>query len=236
MGERTPKPEHVAQVLATLGIVGKPYDELMSLAYDMTAPMWVASSLPARQQQLAVLIEMEQNAVDIVDVSPSLVPGLLQTKEYAHAIMSGGGLSPDEVVTRVAVRMERQNAIYRTDPVRFTAYIGEAVIRQIIGDRKVMAAQLHHLLEMARRPNIVIRVVPYDSGWQPSLEGYFSLIRTDNTFPIVHVELRKTGIFLHDAEDVDAYQDAVDLVAEAALPPAASARLVTEAAHRMESS
>lgn len=235
-GDRAPKPEHVAQLLATLGIVGRPYDEIMSLAYDLTAPMWVASSLPAREQQLAVHIEMEQEAVEIVHVSPLLVPGLLQTKDYAHAIMSGGSLSPDEVVTRVAVRMGRQDAINRANPVRFIAYIGQAVIHQIIGDREVMIAQLRHLLEVAARPNITMRIIPYNSGWQPSLEGYFSLIRPEGASPIVHVELRKTAIFLHDAEEIDAYEDAIDLVEQAALPPVESARLVAEAVHRMENS
>jgi hypothetical protein len=196
--------------------------------------MWVASSLPARQQQLATLVEMGQSASEIINVSPLLVPGLVQTKDYAHAIMSGGGLSPADAAARVDIRMQRQDAINRTNPVRFTAYIGEAVIHNIIGDRIVMARQFRHLLEMAKRPNITVRVVPASSGWQPSLDGAFLLIRTDKATPIVHIELRTTGIFLHDTEEVDVYQDAIDLVAEAALGPEASARLVAEAAHRME--
>ncbi|HEY0805523.1 MAG TPA: Scr1 family TA system antitoxin-like transcriptional regulator, partial [Pseudonocardiaceae bacterium] len=137
-GDRAPKPEHVAQVLTAMGITGKPYDEIMTLAHDTTAPMWVATSLPAQKQQLAAYIEMEQRAVVVNEVSPMLIPGMLQTREYAHAIMAGGGLSPDEVVNRVAIRMGRRDSITRPDPIRFNAFIGESAIHQIIGDRAIM--------------------------------------------------------------------------------------------------
>src|SRR3982074_1249902 len=86
-GDRAPKPEHVAQALPALNIIGEPYDEVMSLAYDTTAPMWVATSLPAQRQQLAAFIEMEQSAAALTEVLPSLIPRLLQTRDYAHAIL-----------------------------------------------------------------------------------------------------------------------------------------------------
>lgn len=235
-GDRAPKPEHVAQILATLGIVGQPYDEVMSLAYDMTAPVWATSTLPAPLRRMALYIEMEQGAAEIVTVSPLLVPGLLQTHDYAEAIMFGGGLSVDEAMARVALRMGRREAMVRANPIQFTAYVGEAAIHQIIGDRMVMAGQLRHLLEMAKRPNIIVRVIPHNSGWQPALEGAFTLMQADGSSPVVHLELRKSGLILHQPDDVDAYQDAIDLVAQAALQPDTSARLIADAAHRMEGS
>lgn len=231
-GDRTPKPEHVAQVLTALGIVGKPYDEVMSLAYDTTAPTWVATTLPAQRQQLTALIEMERTAAAVVDVVPSLVPGLLQTRDYAHAIMSSDdNLSSDEVNRRVAIRMTRQDAITRTDPVRYSAFIGMAVLYQIIGNRSVMVEQFRRMLEMARRPNIRIRLMPLDNGWHPGMEAPFAFICPRDSMPVVNLELRRSTTFLHEEEVVDAYRHALDKIDRVALTREASAKLVAD---RME--
>jgi transcriptional regulator with XRE-family HTH domain len=231
-GDRAPKPEHVAQVLTALGITGRTYDEIMSLAHDIGAPLWVATTLPAQRQQLAAFVEMEESASMVTEVSPMLIPGLLQTRDYAQAIMSGGDLSADDVVTRVAVRMGRRDSITRADPIKFIAFIGEAAIHQTIGDQAVMVAQYRHLLEMAQRPNIVIRIMRLDSGWQPGLEGAFTFFIPEDQVPIVHIELRRTSTFLHAEDDVSAYKRALDMIDKVALAPGASAQLITA---RMES-
>ncbi len=230
-GDRAPKPEHVAQFLTALGISGDRYDEVMSLAHDVTAPLWVASSLPAQRQQLAAYIEMEQSAAALTEVSPMLIPGLLQTQDYAHSIMSTANLSSDEVVTRVAIRMGRRDVIRRPDPVRFNAFIGETAIYQLIGNRAVMVEQFRYLLEMARKPNITMRIVRFDSGWYPGLEGAFMFIVSEDWTPIVHLELRRSSTFLHQEDVVSAYRQALDTIDKVALTPEASARLI---AIRME--
>lgn len=231
-GERTPKPEHVAQVLTALGIIGQTFDEIMSLAHDTTAPQWVAASPPAHRQQLATLIEIEQTAIMITHVLPSIIPGLLQTRDYAHAIMSIGNLSRDEVTTRVAIRMSRRDVITGADSARYIAFIGQAAIYQAIGDRPVMREQLAYLLKMAERPNITVRVMPFACGWHPGLEGSFNFIEPANQTPIVHLELRWASTFLHEDEAICAYRNALDTIDKIALTPEASARLISD---RMES-
>lgn len=231
-GERTPKPEHVAQVLMALGIIGRPFDEIMSLVHDVSAPLWVAASLPAQRQQLATLIELEQTAVMITDVVPSLIPGLLQTRDYAHALMSVSNLSPDDVTTRVAIRMGRRNSITEAGSARYTAFIGQAAIYQSIAYRPAMREQLAYLLTMAERPNITVRIMPFASSWHPGLDAPFAYIEVADQTPIVHLELRRSSIFLHEEGVVGAYQDALTLIDRMALTPAASVRLITD---RMES-
>ncbi len=233
-GDRTPKPEHVAQLLTALGLIGG--DDIMSMAYDTDAPLWVATTLPAQRQQLAALVDAEQNAAEITEVSPLLIPGLLQTNDYIRAIMSGGGISADETVTRVAIRIGRRDVIIRPKPALFTAFIGEAAIHQVIGDRSVLIGQLRHLLEMAQRPNVTVRVVPFDSGWQPALVGAYTFIQSENSVPVVHIELYGSGLFLHEERDVGRYQAAVGMVRGLSLSPGASTRLITEASERMEKS
>ncbi len=226
-GDRAPKPEHVAQVLTVLGIVGKPYDEIMSLVHDPAAPMWVATSLPAQKQQLAAYLEMERQAVVVNEVSPMLVPGMLQTREYAHAIMSGGGLSPDEAMRRCDIRMARRAALTRPDPIHFNAFIGELALYQTIGDRSIVADQFRFLLEMARRPNVTVRITLADSGWYPALEGAFVFLVPANLRPIVQIELRTTSMFLHEEDAVADYGRALDMIDRMALAPEASTQLIT---------
>jgi hypothetical protein len=224
----TAKPEHVAQVLTALGVVGEPYNEIMALARDIDAPLWIATTLPAQRQQLAAFVDAEQNATSIVEVSPLLVPGLLQTTDYIRAIMSGGGMPPDEAVTRMAIRVGRRAAITRPNPVEFTTFIGQGALHQLIGSPAIMLEQLRHLRTVAKRPNVTIRVTPFGSGWHPALEGAFTLIRSDGAVPIVLLENRSSGLFLHEDDDVTAYEDAVELVAEAALSPIASIELIAK--------
>jgi transcriptional regulator with XRE-family HTH domain len=226
-GDRTPKPEHVAQVLTAMGITGRSYDEIMSLAHDTTASTWVATTLPAQRQQLATFVEMEQNAAVITEVSPMIIPGMLQTRDYAHAIMSGAGLPSDEAVTRVDIRMGRRDTITREDPVKFIAFIGETAIHQMIGDTNVMVEQLSYLLEMARRSNVTLRIMRLDSGWHPALEGAFTFFVPADQNPIVHIELRRSSMFLHEADVVGAYQEAVNKINAVSLTTEASARLIT---------
>jgi transcriptional regulator with XRE-family HTH domain len=229
-GERATKPENVAQILTALGLTGERYDEIMSLAYDTGAPLWVATSLPAQRQQLAAFVDAEQSATDVIEVSPLLIPGLVQTADYMRAIMSGGGLlSPDEIVTRVAIRMGRRDALTRAEPVRFTALIGEAAIHQVVGDLSVLVGQLQYLLTVAQWPNVTVRVIPFDSGWHPALEGAFTVFRSENSVPMAHVEVRRTGLFFHEESDVAGYMKAAELAATVALDPRASVDLVTKA-------
>jgi transcriptional regulator with XRE-family HTH domain len=235
-GERTPKPEQVAQILTTLGINGERYEEIVALAYGTDETLWVATSLPEQRQQLAAFIDYEQKARTITEVSPLLVPGLLQTDDYIRAIMSGGGVSPGEVVTRFAIRVSRRAVLTRKEPVQFFALVGEGALYQAIGGREVMVEQLGHLLDMCQRPNIDLRVVPYGGGWSPALEGAFTLIEPESAIPAVQIENRRSGLFLHDEDDVNVYRQAVEMTLQVALSPSESTGLINRAMNRWETS
>lgn len=233
-GERTPKPEQVAQILTALGVVGDQYEEVVGLAYDTDAPQWVATRLPDQKQQLAALVDCEQNASEIVEVAPLLVPGLLQTAGYVRAIMSAGGVPVGEVATRAAIRIGRKDVILRSKPARFLALVGEGALRQVVGDGDTMVEQLRHLIEMSERPNIDVRIVPYKSGWNPSLEGGFLLIKQEKLDPVVALENRRSGLFLHEYDDVAVYEQAVERVAQIALDPKATRTLLRKAVKNVE--
>ncbi|WP_246456724.1 helix-turn-helix domain-containing protein [Saccharopolyspora gloriosae] len=194
-GDRTPRPEQVAQALTSLGINGERYEEVVALAHGADDPNWVATTLPAQRQQLEALIDLERRATKIIEVSPLMIPGLLQTSDYIGAVMKGGGVPESELAARTSRRISRRESVIGHQPAELVAFIGEAALHQVIGDRSVLRAQLRFLDQVAAKPNIELRVVPLASGWHPGLEGLFLLIRSE-LGEVVHLENRKSGLFL----------------------------------------
>ena len=243
-GDRTPKPEQVAQILTTLQVGGDRYDEIMTLAYGTNESQWVATTLPEQRQQMAAYVDWEQGATRIVEVAPLLVPGLLQTSEYARAIMVDGGVSGDEIALRVTSRIGRREVITKRRPADLLVLLGQSALNHEIGGRRAMLDQLDHLLEMAARPNIELRVVPNHRGWHPGLEGAFALIESPRpatgrraavkSASIVFVGTRRSVLMLHEQEDVAAYRSAVGQELAVSLPPEPSAGLIAEMRKRME--
>ncbi|GAB3473824.1 transcriptional regulator with XRE-family HTH domain [Amycolatopsis cihanbeyliensis] len=233
-GDRVPDPEDVAAVLTALEISGERYADIHAMATGTREPRWLAVTLPEQRQQLNALLECGRTATTVTDVSPLLVPGVLQNSEYVRAIMEAGGVPQDEVETRVAVRVGRRELITRAEPAEFVALLGEAALRQVIGSREVLVKQLRYLLELGELPNVHLRVLPFDSGWHPALEGPFVLIESTEDDPVVHLELRDTGLFLHEPEDVARYRRAIDAIGAVALDPRESAGLIAGIAAETE--
>jgi transcriptional regulator with XRE-family HTH domain len=233
-GERAPRATDVARILAVLGVNGEQYDEIVAMASGTDEPRWLAVSLPAQRQQLAALLECERTASKITHVAPLLIPGVLQINQYIRAIITSTTVETAEVETRVMVRIGRRDVITREDPAELAVFLGEAALRQVIGSRAVMAAQLRYLVELSELPNVELRIVPYESGWHPGLEGMFMLIDSEHAPPVVHLENRKSGLFLHEDEDVATYRQAVDSVTRAAMSPEDSEGLIAKIANEME--
>ncbi|MFF4600534.1 helix-turn-helix domain-containing protein, partial [Amycolatopsis sp. NPDC001370] len=230
-GKRVPPPADIARILGHLGIDNSRYDEIMGMLDGVDATQWLAISLPEQRQQNSALLDFEATANTITEVAPLLIPGLVQTRGYARAIMSGGTVPADEINTRVATRLGRRDVVSadRPDPANLVALIGEAALRQEIGSAEVMVEQLEYLLRVAAWDHVDLRVMPFTSGWHPALEGPFTLIDPrDDGFPIVFLENRRSGLILHQEADVTAYREAVGVVLEVAMSPEASAELIAD--------
>lgn len=243
-GDRTPKPEQVAQILTKLEVDGERYDEIMTLAYGTNESQWVAITLPEQRQQLAALVDWEQRATRIVEVAPLVVPGLLQTSGYIRGIMTAAGVPEGEIALRVTSRLGRADAITKRKPAELLVLLGQAALNQDVGGRAAMLEQLDHLLEMAARPNIELRIVPDHRGWHPGLEGSFILIDASRpasgrraaakSASIVFVGTRQSELMLHEEQDVAAYRRALDRVLAVSLAPEPSAKVLSEIRKRME--
>jgi transcriptional regulator with XRE-family HTH domain len=233
-GDRGPKPTDVAAVLAALGAPNVLREELVELSRDSDGRHWVASGLPEQQRQLAALLELERDATRIINVSPLLIPGLLQTSGYARAIIGAGGVPVEEIETRVAVRLGRRDVIMRREPASLLAIIDETALRRNIGGAEVMADQLRALDEASRWGNVELRIVPVSAGWHPALEGPFLLIEFADRTPVVQIENRRSALFFHEPMDVEAYQQAFDKVLDVAMSPDDSQKLITDIINELE--
>ncbi|MBB5957900.1 transcriptional regulator with XRE-family HTH domain [Saccharothrix tamanrassetensis] len=224
-GERPPSEEATILILDTLGVVGPECDEILELVRDDPAKgsAWLAVGLPEQRVQLDALLQIEQLATEIIDVSPLVVPGLLQSSGYTRAIMRGGAVPESEIETRVAIRMGRRDVLTRSRPVRYTALMGNHVMRQQFGGPAARVEQLDHLRKMAELPNVELRIFPIDAGWHAALHGPFSLITIGGSETIVHLENHASGLFIQEKDMVAVFQEVVERVTEISVDPEFSA-------------
>lgn len=225
-GHRSPTTEDVATYLAKVGANAQQRQQLVELARVPDEPHWLSVGMPEQQRQLAGLLEVERSASRIMTVSTLLVPGLLQTSDYARAIMTAADVPAGEIDTRVAVRIGRREAITRKNPAQLRAFLWEPVLAAGIGGADVMHEQLETLLAHADRSNVELRILPTNCDWHPGLDGPFSLAEFSDRGPVVHLENRISGLFLHEPAEVQVYQEAVDKVEKVAMSATESKALI----------
>jgi transcriptional regulator with XRE-family HTH domain len=222
-GQRTITTEDVSALLVLYEITGAERDRLLGLARDSTQPGWWETRAPGLPSQLTALIGFESQATHITDVQLALIPGLLQTPEYTRALMQGGGVPALEAETRVATRLGRQAVLSRPHPPEYLAIIDEASLRRPVGDEAVMAEQLRHVVRVAKRQNTTVQVIPYQQGAHPGLNGAYVILKFAKARTIVHLEHKRSSLFLDEPDDVKPFVAGVDTLREVALDPAQSA-------------
>jgi transcriptional regulator with XRE-family HTH domain len=233
-GDSMPAEKDVVALLEVLNVSDAGREEILALARDSAEGDWLASGPPGMSQQLAGLMECERTARHILDWAPLVVPGILQTSDYARAIIGRGRENDPDVQTLVMLRMGRRDVFMRPDPAEFEALIAEPVIRGGIGGPKVMRDQLRHLLAMSKLDRITVRLVAMGGQWHPGHAGPFLFYKFGIQSPIVYLEHHRSGAFLADEADVAAYESAVDLIRREAMSPEESEDCIAEVLNEME--
>jgi transcriptional regulator with XRE-family HTH domain len=161
-----------------------------------------------------------------------VVPGLLQTADYAHAMLADRiGSRNGDADEIVAARLDRQTILERDTPPELWVVLDEAVLRRPVGGSHVMREQLNHLIEMARRPNIVIQVIPASVGVYEGLRGgAFVIADFDNAPSVAYQDTALRGQTIEAADDVAALMAIWDRLRAEALPRSASLKLTEEVA------
>lgn len=227
-GERGLYVDDVAALLGLYRVPAKRREELLDLVRNGQDPNWwqlKPSDLPTEWRDL---MSLESEAASIANFEPLLVPGLLQTSEYATAITRGidDGLSESEVNALVATRMGRQALLAKRNAPTLHAIIDEIVVRRPVGAPGVMERQRQHLVACARRPNVTLQVVPFAAGATPGLGGPIVILELTDGRSVVHLEARRAGAFLSEEPHVLTTKLAMRRLRDLALAPDESARLI----------
>jgi transcriptional regulator with XRE-family HTH domain len=231
-GERLISEEKLIQILDVRQVSDDERERLLGLRRQAAGPGQLVSGTPSIGPQLASLIEHEQVARKVTAVAPLLIPGLLQTSDYARATMAG---LPD-IDTRVALRVGRRDVLTRRrQPVELVALIDSEVLVRPIAPPEMMADQLRHLLTMAELPNVTVQLISSTyGGFNPMLAGPFILLEFATATPIVHLEHHRASAFLWEEEDVGSFVEAAEKIHNVAMTPDESIEVIAEIVNGME--
>ncbi|MFC4032120.1 helix-turn-helix domain-containing protein [Streptomyces polygonati] len=213
---------------------------LMALAKETKAKGWWHSYGDVIPNWLDVYISLEEAATALSIYQSELVPGLLQTEDYARTLIGtdNPGVNDQEIERRVQLRIERQALLTRvTDPPGIGVVLNEAVIRRPIGNEQIMADQLAHLLDVGELPNLAVRVMPFVRGMHYGvMSGPFVMLE----FPIngtgmptepttIYIEGFAGALYLDKPHEVDRYEHAFNNIKGASLNEAASRKFIADA-------
>ncbi|MDX3851771.1 helix-turn-helix transcriptional regulator [Streptomyces sp. AK02-01A] len=182
-------------------------DSLMQMAKDSRQQGWwhAFGDIP-----YSVYIGLETDAASLRVFEPQVVPGLLQTRPYAEALINGAlpeSTTPD-VDKRVGVRLRRQDRVTAPEnPLRLWAVVDEAALRRVVGDRQLMREQLEHLVEQSQLPHVTVQVLPFDMGAHPGISGHYAILEFPDAADssVVYIEGVTSDLYLEKANDVQRY-------------------------------
>lgn len=233
IGKSVPSPDFVTKVLTALGVGAAEQDRLVEMAREAGTPNWLTADRAGVGQELSALIEFERTATRITNVATGLVPGLLQTADYARAVMRGK--PPGEAEKLVLMRLGRREVLASRSAPRFVAIIAENALREPIGGYQVMAEQLRKVADLAQWPNISVWVLRSGSTvWHPGHVGPFVLFEFAKAGPVVHLEHYRSSVFLHNPATAEEYLRAAADLLDMAMDEQESLRFITKCAEEME--
>jgi len=236
-GRSRPQPGNVRTLLELYGVTGAERDGLIQLTREARQPGWWHSFRDVLPNPYEVYIGLEAGAASIRNFEPVVVPGLLQTADYARETFRNGPieLDPDEVERLLEVRLARQEILAREERPRLWAVIDEAVIHRVVGSVGVMRGQLRHLVESAQQGKTTVQVVPYRAGAHAGTTGPFVILDfPEPTDPaVVYVETPAGDIYLEERSDVNRYTLAFDRLRAASLHPDDSVQMIERLARTL---
>lgn len=202
--------------------------------FDTPATFTDLQELVAREawpSYFAPVIDAEVRATQIHEWEQRVMPGLLQTEDYARSVIKAGQprISPDDLERKVASRLERQ-AIFTRETGRpmYWAVIHEGVLRHVIGSPQVMQAQLSRLIDAADSPDIIIQVLPYSASDHPGTDGPILVFDFAAAPSSAYTECNGGGMIIEQAEQVTALMTSMNLIRAAALSPRESRQYIAK--------
>ncbi|MGW1151959.1 helix-turn-helix domain-containing protein [Streptomyces rubiginosohelvolus] len=226
-----------ADVTLILDAMGVADDDLraglLKLTREGARRGWWQSYRSVLSPEYEDLISLESEAEQISTWQPAVIPGLLQTGEYARQIITATAMSAaveERVDALVEVRLARQSVLTRETPLTLWAIIGEAALRTRCSDERIMHDQLGRLLALATRPTITIQVLPSTAAPHVGQMGSWSILSygAHAELSVAYMESLTNALYVEERQDVAIYQDAAEQLRAAALPTGRSVEMIRE--------
>jgi transcriptional regulator with XRE-family HTH domain len=176
-------------------------------------------------------VGLEAAAIGLKYYQSTIVPGLLQTADYARAMLdvSIPKLTPERINALLEVKMTRQTILSREQPLRLWAVLDEAALHRVVGGPAVMAAQLRHIVEVTSNPNVTTQVITYEAGAHPAMDSTFNILEFADSVPdMVYVEGLVGWIYLDRPAEIDKYRQVFDNLYHLALSSKESTDLIAK--------
>ncbi len=237
-GRVSVSPRDVRDMLAIYGVPPDQRESLVQLARDSRQKGWWHAYSDSIQPYFATYLGLESAAAEIRIYEVSLIPNLLQTEDYARAVIGAGMVtSPqDDIERQVALRMARQPALTRgVDPPKVWAVLDEAALRRRVGGAGLMRLQLEHLMDISRLSNVSLQVIPFGGGAHPAMgRPFVILVFPERVDPdVVYQEYLTSALYVEDGDEVDRYNVLFNHLRATALSFDASAALITSVLKEM---
>lgn len=218
MAEVSLKIPYLQLLLKSYGVSDEEAELFVRLAEEANQPGWWQRFHDILPGWFSMYVSLEGAAALIRSYDPHFVPGLLQTEDYARAVLKSGAIGqtqPEEIERHVALRVQRQELLTRPDGPRFWAVMDETALRRHCGGPEVMRAQIDKLLDATKLPNVTIQVAPFASGPHPGTFGPFVLFRfAMSELPdMVYSEYLTGAVYLDARSEVATHLEVMDRMA-----------------------
>ncbi|MBQ1124532.1 helix-turn-helix domain-containing protein [Streptomyces smyrnaeus] len=225
LGRVSFKARDVEDLLTLYGVTDDAEREpLLDLARDSSVAGWWHNYSDVLPGWFQTYVGLEAAASYISTYEVQFVHGLLQTGEYAHAVVAAGHRTPlaeEEVERRVALRLERQKLLLGENAPELVCVLDEAALRRPFGSKAIMEAQLAHLAEISEQPNVRLHVVPFELGGHAAESGAFTLLRfpESDLNDIVYLEQLTSALYLDKRDEVAQYDQVLRRLVDISLSP-----------------
>ncbi|MFI5776511.1 helix-turn-helix domain-containing protein [Nocardia sp. NPDC051570] len=226
------KERDVRDLLALYGVTEPTQcDRFLELVHKANEPGWWHLYSDLLPSWFETYLGLEGAAMSIRTFEGQLVPGLLQTEDYARAVV-GLGHETGDAVRRVELRRKRQEILDVRGGPTLWAVLDEAVLHRPIGGNEVLRAQIEHLVAMSYRRNVTIQVLPYVAGAHAAAGSSFTILRfAEQELPdVVYLEQLTSALYLDRREDIELYREVMDRLAVQSERPERSREVMIAAA------
>jgi transcriptional regulator with XRE-family HTH domain len=228
------KPAEVARLLDLYDVRGTDREQLLALAEEATQRGWWEAYSDVLTEGHLAFIGLEAEAASILDWHVNVIPGLLQTEQYAREVLTGyqevATISPRAVQRRLETRLTRQQLLTRDEPLEYVAILDESVLRRQRGDKSVMRAQLLRLADIGELPNVTIRILPLRQNHSLAVDSFsilqFGKAHETTLHDVISLEHLINELYVEGDTDTYQFRLAFNHLTDDSLAPAESRELI----------